>query len=452
MAAPIPHPSQLTTIRRLLWLYFWLLIFEGALRKWFLPGLAAPLLIVRDPVVIAIYALALQRRVFPRNGFISAIFILSGLNFVASLICNGDYPFVTMYGLRANFLHLPLIFLIPKVFTPHDIRRIGYFTLLLAVPMAVLVMVQFTSSPTARINAGIGADSMQLGAGHGKIRPAGTFSFSNGLLCYISLLASFLFYSFFRAKLYPTWLVLVSMPSLLLMVATSGSRSVLSSVTIIIATAAFISIYRPRLLLKGSVKMIAMICIAYLVIGSWAVFKEGLEVMSDRIEGGGGVKDGLVDRYFGTLLPLYAIQEAPFLGYGIGMGTNVAAGLLTGTSGFLLAESEWERVVFESGALLGMGYILLRVSMTLFVGARAFSPLNRGEALPALLFAVSGFQLLNGQFSQATALGFGVFGAGICLAAGGFDGGAANPVPNAPPSRPGVRGRSIYSEKLHGDN
>ena len=35
-----------------IWIYFYLLIFEGALRKWFLPSLATPLLVVRDPVAL----------------------------------------------------------------------------------------------------------------------------------------------------------------------------------------------------------------------------------------------------------------------------------------------------------------------------------------------------------------------------------------------------------------
>ena len=33
---------------RLVWAYFWLLLFEGALRKWLVPGLSSALLIVRD--------------------------------------------------------------------------------------------------------------------------------------------------------------------------------------------------------------------------------------------------------------------------------------------------------------------------------------------------------------------------------------------------------------------
>ena len=42
-------------IRKLVWIYFILLMVEGALRKWLLKGLSEPLLIIRDPIVILIY-------------------------------------------------------------------------------------------------------------------------------------------------------------------------------------------------------------------------------------------------------------------------------------------------------------------------------------------------------------------------------------------------------------
>src|SRR5690349_2977338 len=53
-------------LKQLVWCYFGLLLVEGAFRKWWLPQLSAPLLIIRDPVVIAIYLLAIQRNIVPR--------------------------------------------------------------------------------------------------------------------------------------------------------------------------------------------------------------------------------------------------------------------------------------------------------------------------------------------------------------------------------------------------
>jgi len=51
-------------VRRMIWRYFVLLIGEGALRKWILPSLGAPLLVIRDPLVLLIYLQAVRCRRF----------------------------------------------------------------------------------------------------------------------------------------------------------------------------------------------------------------------------------------------------------------------------------------------------------------------------------------------------------------------------------------------------
>ena len=108
-------------IRRLIWLYFWLLLIEGALRKWVLPQLTNPLLIVRDPVVLLIYVLAFRARVFPRNAWVFSLGIIGFLSVAVSFIALWTYlapsriALVSAFGFRANFLHLPLIFLMPRV-------------------------------------------------------------------------------------------------------------------------------------------------------------------------------------------------------------------------------------------------------------------------------------------------------------------------------------------------
>src|SRR3984893_17277631 len=67
---------QLTALRRLIWLYFWVLIFEGALRKWIVPSLSHPLLIIRDPLVLLIYLQAGRWRRFLVDGPVLAYFTL----------------------------------------------------------------------------------------------------------------------------------------------------------------------------------------------------------------------------------------------------------------------------------------------------------------------------------------------------------------------------------------
>ena len=60
-----PLEGEYSFIKKLIWVYFLLLLFEGALRKWFLPGLSLGLLSVRDPVALWIYYLAFSKGIFP---------------------------------------------------------------------------------------------------------------------------------------------------------------------------------------------------------------------------------------------------------------------------------------------------------------------------------------------------------------------------------------------------
>ena len=99
-------------IRKLIWLYVILLVFEGALRKWVMPGLSNPLLIIRDPVVILIYLLALRARAFPWNAFVISLLVLSIVCLAAGMLVLEPYLppskfiFVTLYGFRSDFLRL----------------------------------------------------------------------------------------------------------------------------------------------------------------------------------------------------------------------------------------------------------------------------------------------------------------------------------------------------------
>src|ERR1700760_4545945 len=63
-------------VRSLIWTYFVLLIIEGALRKWVVPQLSNPLLVIRDPVALAIYFFSLRAGVFPRNAWFWTLVVL----------------------------------------------------------------------------------------------------------------------------------------------------------------------------------------------------------------------------------------------------------------------------------------------------------------------------------------------------------------------------------------
>src|SRR3954471_18909829 len=76
------EPKGFRYVRWGIWVYIFFLLFEGVLRKWVLPGLSGPLLVIRDPIVLGIYIVAMAVRAFPVNRLLIA---LSGVCLVVSL-------------------------------------------------------------------------------------------------------------------------------------------------------------------------------------------------------------------------------------------------------------------------------------------------------------------------------------------------------------------------------
>ena len=446
-------PNQ--SVKRLIWLYFFLLIYEGALRKWILPGLANPLLIVRDPVVILIYMLSLSKGTFPESSFVGWITGFGIASFLISLVTGVGNFVVSVYGWRTDFLHLPLIFVMQKVLNYNDVRQLCKWLLITAIPMALLVMVQFRSDPLAWVNKGVGlGEGGQLDVGFGKIRPPGTFSFTNGLANYVALVSSCLLYALVNKTYYPKWVLFTAAPSLGIMVIASASRAAVSSVAISLLFLVLIVLRRPALV-GESFKFVLLALPGLWLVGNMSIFQEGGMVLTSRFgESGGGVQHGIIERALGDYLDgLYAVTDTPFFGYGLGIGTNAAAGLLGGERGFLLAEGEWARVVKEGGVIFGFGFLLLRVSIAFYLGwvSLAASERRRNpDPLGLLIFSSCVILVVSGQLGQPTALGFAVFGAGLCFAA------TKENIENLPESAPtivpvrhGLRGRSVFAEALH---
>jgi hypothetical protein len=446
--------ASVRPIRILLWLYVALLIGEGALRKWFLPHLSGPLLIVRDPVLMAMYAMALAEGIFPFNRFVGTTILLAGLSFFCSLCVFGHLGII-LYGVRTNFLHLPLIFLLPKIFNREDVTRLARWFLLCLIPMTLLVAWQFKSPAGARVNAATGGElGGQLLAAGSHVRPAGTFSFVTGMVCFLSLAAAFLLGGFVDKINIPRWLRTVSIPCLMLSLAISGSRAAVVAVTIIVAVVFIVCLRKPSELRRFLVPAV-LAYVAFLAMTHSSLGQQGLEVHQERFQQKGGIQVGILGRYLGAFGESIGVAcRVPLLGYGLGLGTNGGAALLNGSRSFLMAENEWPRVIAESGPILGYAYLLLRLWICGFLVRQAWLALGRGQSMPFFLVAAAGLDIIAGQFGQPTILGFAVLSAGLSLASA-----APDPMPLArvvdPKKERRVRGRSaraieILAQEDHG--
>jgi len=470
MSPDSPVEKARHRIRQLVWVYFWLLLIEGALRKWILPSFSNELLLIRDPVMLAIYYYTIPARVFPRNFWATSLWLIAALSVVGSFLLStfnllaGFVPIVPLleiaaYGVRTNFLHLPLIFVIASVFDEEDVKKFGWWTIVLMIPMGLLMVAQFQASPDSFINrtAGLG-EAEQLTAGGGKIRPPGTFSFISGSVFYMTFAAAFLIYGALTKTVYKNWLLILSGAALVVSVVVSGSRACVASVLIVVLAVIVIFLVRPRAVNRIVLTGLVVVVVAFLL-SFLPIFKEGAHVLSDRFTDSAEAADttitkGMISRVFGDFTEgLGNLDKFPMFGYGIGIGTNVGGRILVGRPAFLLAESEWSRVLGESGPILGLTFLLWRTLFTLQLLLLSLSALKRYNILPILLFSSGFVLLLEGQLGQPTTLGFATLVNGLCLAATrprAPDDPAVTPSQIDQSAEKSLPRRSVYANRLHG--
>src|SRR6476660_4046786 len=90
-------------LKRVIWLYFLLVIFEGALRKWILPGLATPLLLVRDPLAIWLILKGWEKNFFSSNMFVFFIILIGIVGIYTAVFWGHGNLWVAIYGARIMF-------------------------------------------------------------------------------------------------------------------------------------------------------------------------------------------------------------------------------------------------------------------------------------------------------------------------------------------------------------
>jgi|SRR5690554_1002029 len=423
-----PTPMQNSTIstessnkllKQGIWLYFLLLLFEGALRKWVLPGLATPLLLVRDPVAIALIYLTWKNGLLPRNIYLSCIVFLGIIGIFTAVFFGHGNIYVALYGARILLLHFPLIFVIGSVFNQEDVLEIGKATLWIALPMVIIIGLQFYSPQSAWINRGIGGDEEGGGfsGAMGFFRPPGTFSFTNGNSLFFSFLAPFIFYFWLERKSINKLLLIAASVALLFSIPLSISRTLLFFVVISLIFAVMASSRKPEYFGKMIVVVVGCFMVLAVLLQT-SSFGTATEAFTSRYENAneteGGLEGVFLDRFLGGLIgALTGSVELPFFGHGMGMGTNVGSMLLTGGMDFLIAEGEWGRVIGEFGQLFGILVVLLRVGLTITLTGASYKDMVRGNLLPWMLMSFGFLNVAQGGWAQPTSLGF-------CIIIGGF--------------------------------
>lgn len=405
------------------WAYILLVMFEGGLRKWVLPGLSDALLIIRDPIAIFVLLMARTKGYLSFNPYSFWMVLIGILSiFTAVAIGHGNF-WVALYGARIFIVHFPFMFLMGKIFTEEDVIEVGRALLWIALPMTVLIILQFYSPQSAWVNLGVGGDTSGAGfsGALGYYRPPATFSFTNGTSLFYGLVAAFVFYFWFNTFLINKFLLIAATFCLILSIPFSISRTLLFEVALSCVFMVVAVWHRPNYLRKIIAAGI-IVGAALFFLRDQSFFATGTEALTARFEQAstseGDIDEVLSNRILAGMV--FAVQNAPnlpFFGLGVGMGTNVGAVLLTGSATFLIAEEEWGRVMGELGLLMGFIVVIIRVVFSFSTLKRSVVELRDKNPLPWMLMSFSFMQILQAQWGQPTILGFSVIAGGLVLAA-----------------------------------
>jgi hypothetical protein len=407
-----------SSIKKLIWVYFLLLLFEGALRKWFLPSLSQGLLIIRDPIAVWIYFLTFQNNIFPLdNKYLKNLFIFTLMFAFVSFFFAGTHWATVAYGFRTNLLHFPLIFIMARVMNLQDVILIGKVMMILALPMTFIVAEQFQADREDIINVGAGGSGYQLETSGGKVRASGTFSFVTGIVFFYCFTISFVIHGFISKNLYNKTLPYLGAGATLLAMVTAGSRSVIADCLQVVACFGFLAYFKPNEFGKITASVFGLSSVAIILYSQLDLFKEGIEFLSLRFEEAANVEGNPIEAFFNRYLEIlmvpYHSLEFEIIGNGLGSATR--AGSTFG--GYTWSENAWRRAFMEGGLFFGFAFIIWRIWITKDLLILCIKAVKSNNHLPIFLFGATGPILLLGILGQPTNLGFVVFGAGLCLAA-----------------------------------
>jgi hypothetical protein len=407
-------------IRRLIWLYMILWLIEGGLRRWFLPGLATPLLLVRDPVLVLIYWKANSRNLFPANGFIVSGIILALLTFASAMMVGHGNPIIALYGVRCDFLHVPLIFIMGRILTLKDIIALAKIAVWLVIPYTALLTAQFHEPQSAWVNRGVGGslDGAGFGGAEEHFRPPGTFSFISGPTLLYPMFTACWFFLLLARKL-STWLLMASGVAILVAIPISISRSLFLSVAIVAVVGMAAIFFERRLSVQTLVQLGLSAILLPILASIIPAFQDGMSAFASRWQSSttdsGGFKEAILDRVLNDLFGSFSDVDA--FGLGTGFSTNVGQKILTQNIGFGAAEAEWGRLLYDNGLFLGSGMIIYRVALAGAIVLTSLRSWHR-RAPASMVFASAAFlSILDGQWGQATTLGAAIIAAGLALAA-----------------------------------
>lgn len=391
-------------------LFLFLLIYDGALRKWVLPGAEQLLFIAKDALLLGVlvYALLNQRRHIKASmqEAVGALFLLYAA-WVLLEAGNLNLPsvLVGIWGLKAHLLYASLILLLPLAFSNLDdlFRWLVKIYPWVVMPVCALAFVQLASPADSFINQSLkgGTEGTAYFGEEGLVRVTGTFSYITGMASFVqatTLLGMGLFLGGARSRLF-----LIGLGFALATLPATGSRSVI----VVAAASAVIMLFAALASRLIGTRMAIRIVVVLAILGAislqtqdaaWVALQQRAEQASyDE------------NRTFTTFTNAFSLSDvAGFFGFGSGSANLGSPALAKGLAPFswlpagIYFEEESGRLVLELGMFGWLISLVMRVAFFLWSAKLALNGRTRTIRLAAVLalpVMALGMYLGNGVFA-----------------------------------------------------
>lgn len=408
-----------------------LVILEGAIRKWFLPGSQDLVYFAKDVFFLGAYVGFFQERARLHLRYPQAPGLFAGLALGAAMglfqVFNPQLPnlLVGLLGFKAYFLYVPLLFVVPGVFPDDEsLARFLQRYVLLAIPVGLLTVAQFFSPQGSILNTyaqptEAGAIST-FGSTQQFVRTTGTFSYISGFSSY--LLASTVFIlmilTTIRWRIKRHLPVYAALGMTLLGMLMSGSRGPIFLLALLFPLYWWLAVVREKQSGRTFVRL--LLGLGLLVAGLTSAGDEAVTAFSQRASGTHDIASRLTAPF---TAPLNMLPYAGLLGHGIGATHQAATAVTLGIVPFswlagAAPEAESGRVMLELGPLGFLLVYAVRLALPLFTFRqilRMRTVFHRAVAISALLFFL--IQIPGGIVFEVTAGVYYWFLAGLVFTA-----------------------------------
>jgi hypothetical protein len=381
-----------------------LMVFEGAIRKWLVPGAQDLIYFAKDVLLLGAYVgfFRDRPRLRLRLPALPALYVVLALAALLGLlqIFNPALPnlLVGIFGFKAYFFYVPLLFVVPAAF-PDDAALYRFLRryALLAIPVSLLAVAQFFSPASSPLNtyARSGEDAYVATFGSSTyVRVTATFSFITGYTTYLLAMAILILGLLgagrwrFRGHLPMFGALGMTLLGMLM----SGSRGPVLLLLLLFPFYWWLAVIRER---GGGATFSRLVLALALMAGTLSLTSQ--KAVDAFLGRAAGVSD-VSNRVSSPLLsPFELLPDAGLVGFGIGATHQTAMTLAPNVVPYswlhgLLVEVESGRVMLELGPI---GFLLIyftRLYLTVYAflqARRLRTRFHRAMATASFLFLLA---------------------------------------------------------------